>query len=164
MTPTSLRTLLGLAAVTAALGWVLAALAYGDLPALPRYAGVPLVVLAVGEAAIAKVVRDRVRRRRDAAGRPRGRALHPLQVARAAVLAKSSSPVGAVVAGFYAGLLGWILPRRGQAPSYDADALAAGLTAAAGMLLVAAALALERACRIPTAPDDPTDAEPEALP
>ena len=164
MRPTSLRTMVGLALVAAIAGWLLAASAYGDLPALPRFAGLPLVVLALAEVLMGRVVRDRIRQRRDALGRPHGRPLHPLQVARALVLAKASSPVGAVVAGIYAGLLGWILPRRGQGTSYAADTLAAGLTAGAGLVLLAAALFLERSCRTPGSSDDPTDPDPEALP
>lgn len=147
MTPTRPGPLLGLVAGFALLAYALAA--YGSVPQLPRYAPVTLVLLAVAELAMAKVVRDRVRHR----ARPGSRPLHPLQVARAAVLAKASSVAGAVLLGAYAGLLAWTLPRRDELLVAARDAPVAGLTALSCLGLVVAALLLERACRTP---DDPT--------
>ena len=77
-----------------------------------------------------------------------GRALHPLQVARAVVLARASSAGGAVLLGGYAGLLAHVLPL--QAEQARADALVSAVSAGAALLLLAAALLLERACRTPT--------------
>lgn len=149
MTPTRPRTLLGLVLGFGALAYLAAVLAYGSLPVLPRYAPVSIVLLAIVEAAMAKVVRDRLAHRLDARGHPRGRPLHPMQVARAAVLAKASSAGGAVLLGLYGGLFAWTLPRRDQLAASGEDALVAGLSAAACLGLVAAALALERSCRRP---------------
>lgn len=149
MTPTRPRTLIGLAAGFGLLSYLVAALAYGSLPVLPRYAPVSIVLLAVVELAMAKVVRDRLAHRLDANGRPKGRPLHPMQVARAAVLAKASSAGGAVLLGLYGGLLAWTLPRRNALAASGEDALVAGLSTAACLLLVAAALVLERSCRRP---------------
>ena len=73
-----------------------------------------LVLLALAELGMAKVVADRLPHRRDRRGRPRGRPLHPMQVARAAVLAKASSVTGAVLLGAYGGLFAWTLPRRDE--------------------------------------------------
>ncbi len=84
---------------------------------LPAYAPVTLVLLTVTELGMAKVVADRLAHRLDRQGRPRGRALHPMQVARAAVLAKASSVTGAVLLGGYGGLFAWTLPRRSGAGS-----------------------------------------------
>lgn len=139
------------AVVTAVLAWLLAELAYADLPLLPRYAPATLVLLAVVEAGMTKVVRDRLRGRRDPRGRPLGRPLHPLQVARAVVLAKASSAAGAVLVGGYGGLLLWTLPEAGPKP--HGDAVVSGLSALAALALVVAALLLERACRAPEADD-----------
>jgi hypothetical protein len=83
-----------------------------------------------------------------------GRTLHPVQVARAAVLAKASSAGGAVLLGCYAGLLAWTLPAGLPVAVMEQDALVAGLSALASAGLVLAALALERACRTPGQDDD----------
>lgn len=137
----------------AALGYGVAETAYDVLSDLPLYAPVTLVLLAVTELAMAKVVRDRVAHRRDRWGRPPARPLHPLQVARAAVLARASSTTGAVLLGAYTGLLAWTLPRRDELALAERDALVSGLSALAALGLVAAALLLERACRAPGGPD-----------
>lgn len=158
MTETRLRSLVGLAVVAGLAAYLLAELAYADLPQLPVLAAVSLVLLALTELGIARVVRDRVTHRRRPDGTP-GRPLHPMQVARAAVLAKASSPTGALLAGGYAGLLGWVLPRRDSSVAAADDALAAGLSCGAALLLVAAALLLERACRTPPADSDVQESE-----
>lgn len=152
MTPTRLPVLLFCALVAAVGGYLLAEFAYGALPPLPVYAPVTLLLLALAELGMARVVRDRVRGapRPAPGGRP-PRALHPLQVARAAALAKASSPAGALLVGAYAGLLAWTAPRDAQQAT--ADARVAGLSALAALALVVAALVLERACRTPEAQD-----------
>lgn len=151
MTPTQPRTLLGLVAVFAALGYLLVDVAYGSLPALPLYAPVTLVLLAVVEAVMARVVRERLAGRPGPGSRSRlgSRPLHPLQVARAVVLAKASSVTGAVLLGGYGGLLAWTLPRRELLAPAGRDATVAGLSVLACVGLVVAALLLERSCRTP---------------
>ena len=141
--------LLALVAGFALLLFVLADRAYGSLPELPVYAPVTLVLLALTELGMAKVVADRLAHRLDRRGRPRGRPLHPMQVARAAVLARASSTTGAVLLGAYGGLFAWTLPRRGELALAESDALVSGLTALSALALVVAALVLERACRTP---------------
>ena len=111
------------------------------------------MLLAVFEAGLARSVRVRLR------GLPTGgRALHPLQVARAAVLAKASSVGGAVLAGAYAGLLAHVL--RLQAEQARDDAVVCAVSAVAALLLVGAALLLERACRTPDPPPSGAAAHP----
>ena len=152
MRPTRPAVLAALVVGFGALAYLVAALAYGSLPLLPRYAPVSIVLLAIVEAGMAKVVRDRLAHRLHRAGNAvpsRPRPLHPMQVARAAVLAKASSAGGAVLLGLYGGLLAWTLPRRNALAASGSDALVAGLSAAACLGLVLAALALERACRRP---------------
>jgi hypothetical protein len=149
--PTSLRLLAALALGAAAVTWLLARSAYGDFPAVPGSAPVPLALVAVAELALARVVRDRVRRRPRA---ERSRPLHPLQVARAAALAKASSPAGALLAGVYGGLLLYTAPRADALGAAADDVLPAALAGLAAAGLVVAALLLERACRVPDAPDD----------
>ena len=147
MTPTRFPTLLGLAVVAALLTYLLALTAYGSLPRLSLLAAFSIGALAAAELAMAKVVRDRLRGRRT-----RGRALHPLQVARAAVLAKASSTGGALLVGGSCGVLAWALPRREELLSVERDATVAGVSAVVSLGLVAAALLLERACRTPPVP------------
>lgn len=149
MTPTRWRTLALTVVVAGVLGWLLADTAYGELPRLPLLAAGSLLLLAATEVGIAKVVRDRLAHRRRADGSPLGRPLHPMQIARAVVLAKASSPTGALLAGGYGGVAAWALPRRGDSTAVADDALVACLSAGAGVLLVVAALVLERSCRTP---------------
>lgn len=153
MTPTRPRTLLLLVLDFGALAYLVAALAYGSLPALPRFAPLSVVLLTVVEVGMAKVVRDRLAHRLDPRGRPLGRPLHPMQVARAAVLAKASSAGGAVLLGLYGGLLAWTLPRRDLLVASERDAAVAAFSVVSSLGLVLAALWLERACRRPDEPD-----------
>lgn len=143
MTPTRLRTLLLTVAGAGVLGYLLAELAYFELPPLPSFAPVSLLLLTILEVGMAKVVRDKVR------GRSRGRQLHPLQAARAVVLAKASSLGGAILLGCYGGVFVWTFGRRDTFASAGPDARVAGLSALTALTLVVAALLLERACRTP---------------
>ncbi len=152
MKPTRVGTLVAVALVCGLIAYLVAELAYGSLPVLPAFAPISLVLLAVVEVGMARVVRDRMTGRRGGDGRPRGRPLHPMQVARAAVLAKASSPTGGVLFGAYAGLLAYVLPRRGELSTWGNDALVSAVSAAACLALVVAALLLERACRTPADP------------
>lgn len=148
MTPTRLPTLALTALLAAAFAYLLARLGYGQLPPLPAFAPVPLVLLALFDGALALVVRGG----RRGTGKPAG-ALHPLQVARAAVLAKASSAGGALLLGAYGGLLAYVLPLAAE--QTRADALVSAASLAASLALVAAALLLERACRTPGPPRPP---------
>lgn len=143
MTPTRWVDLLGLGVLTGALGWLLADHAYGSLASLPTYAPVTAVLIALFELGLARVVAQKVR------GLSSGKPMHPLQVARAVVLAKASSVTGALLLGLYAGFFGWTFTARDRLAAAGHDALVSGLSAAASLLLVVAALLLERACRTP---------------
>lgn len=154
MRPTRPGTLVAVTLVAAALSYLAAATAYGSLASPPAGAAVALVLLALAELALAKVVRDRVQHRLDAAGRPPRRVLHPVQVARAAALAKASSLTGAVVLGAYGGLFAWTAPRADVLAAAADDAPVAAASALAGLILVGCALLLERACRVPGPPED----------
>ncbi len=143
MRPTRLPVLLLAVLIAAAFGYLLAETSYAQIPPLPALAPVSLVLLAVVEVAMAYVVRGKVR------GRSGGRPMHALQIARAAVLAKASSLGGALITGVYGGIFVWTSGRRGDVATYGDDAHVSGLAAAASVLLVLAALVLERACRTP---------------
>lgn len=149
MRPTRPPVLLLALLLAAAFGYLLAETSYSDIPPLPGLAPVTLSVLALLEAAMAYVIRGKVSGRR-----PGGRPMHPMQVARAAVLAKASSLGGAVVGGAYGGIFVWTFARRGEVATYSDDARVSGLAAAAGVALIAMALLLERACRTPGPPPE----------
>jgi hypothetical protein len=146
--PTSWRALLGAALAAGALGWLLFAAAYGALVKLPTYAAVTAGLMAGFELVLARVISQKVR------GVLRGRQVHPLQVARAAALAKASSMAGALLFGLYAGFFTWLLPRSDRVAAANDDALVAGLSGGTCLVLVVAALLLERACRTPEPPSD----------
>lgn len=129
--------------------WLLARGFYGSLPPVPLLAGGSLLLLAVAEVGLAVVLRARIERR------PGARLLDPIMAARSVALAKASSVGGTVVAGVWTGALVYLLPRRAQlvAAAQDVPGAVVGLVCA--LLLVAAALWLERTCRTPEDPDPP---------
>ena len=147
MKPTRLPALLLTILVLGVLGYLVTQLWYFDLPPLPGFAPVSLLLLAILELGMARVVRDKVR------GRSGGRPMHPIQVARAAVLAKASSLGASMLAGLYGGIFLWTFLRRDTYATAGDDARVAGLSALTALLLVVAALLLERACRTPEPPD-----------
>jgi hypothetical protein len=123
---------------------------YGRLPALPTFAGVSLLVLAIVEGALGTSLRGRIRRRAE--GKPDdGRPLQPLTVARAVALAKASSLLGAIMLGVWLGFLAYVLPRRTEIAAAAEDLPSTVIGAISAAALIAAALWLEYACR---APDD----------
>jgi len=157
LTPTKVSTLLVAAALALLAGWLLVSQFYGEtLPRLTLYPSFTLILLAAGEGITARSTRSRIERKRGT------EPVEPLMVARLAALAKASSLAGALLAGGYAGILGWAYFQR----DWLAAAADAVPTAAVGMvasvLLVGAGLWLENACRIPKGPDD--DAEADAPP
>lgn len=147
MNATSFR-LLGLcAAVAAVLGYGLGVVAYDNLPDLSATGPVTLALVGFFELGLAQVVRERLQGQAEPGARP----LHPEQVARAAVLAKASSPTGAVFGGGYAGLLLYLVGDGTDAAMRDQPY--AAVAVATALLLVGAALVLERACRVPEDPE-----------
>ena len=147
--------------------WLLVRAWYGQLPPLDWWLAAPLAVLAVAEALGARTVRTRLAALRDArAARRRTtaspvagpvRPVEPMLVARLAVLAQASAYVGAGFAGVWGGVLAHVAPAVGRLQAAGADTVTAviGIACAAG--LVAAALALESACRVPPEDRDPSE-------
>lgn len=153
MGPTRISTLVVAGLAAAGVAWLLISFLYydylpGDLPWLPV---ITLAGLAVLEAYAAVNTRARIARR------PGREPVNPLLVARFVVLAKASALVGAIFAGFYAGLTGWLFVERTEAAASDRNVAGSSLLAA--LALVAAALWLERSCRVPEQEDD-QDREP----
>jgi hypothetical protein len=139
--------LLVLAVVAGGLSYLATRGYYADLESPPRYAPLWLLLLAVAEGYTALLTRARL------AGRHATRPPNPLVVARLAVLAKASSPVGALATGAYTGFL--IYVARENSSVARSDTRTAALAIGCSVALVAAALLLERVCRVRTPPDDP---------
>lgn len=151
--PTKWTTLVAVAAVSAVLGWVLTRHYYADFPRLPWFGSAALLALAVLE--VATTVHIRRRLGRDARTDP----IEPMTVARSAVLGKASALVGAVYAGAFVGIGGWLLSHR-DVRAAEQDTPMALLAVGAGVALLAAALWLEHVCRIPpTSADDDRNAK-----
>jgi hypothetical protein len=152
MRPTSLSVLVVAGLAAAAVGWLLLSALYAQMPRLPWLPIIVLGALAVIEGILAQNTAARIQRK---PGMPR---VDPLAVARYAVLAKASSLAGALFAGFSAGLLAWLALEPTRAARDDVPAAVAGVVAA--LTLVAAALWLERSCRVPEQPDQKNGGEP----
>ncbi|CCH21934.1 DUF3180 domain-containing protein [Micromonospora lupini] len=147
MGPTRISTLVVAALGAAAVAWLLiSTFYYSGIPRLPWLPVVTLAALAVLEAYAAVNTRGRIERK------PGRDPVNPLMVARFVVLAKASALAGAIFAGFYAGLGGWLFVETTRAAIGDRPAAGAGLVAS--LALVGAALWLERSCRVPERPDD----------
>ncbi|RBY96120.1 DUF3180 domain-containing protein [Blastococcus sp. TF02-8] len=159
MSPVRRRDLLALAAGLAVAGWLLVRTSYGLLPELRWWLPLPLAVLALAEALGARTLRSRLEAEREArAGRGPAvadasaatvRPVEPMLVARLAVLAQASAYAGAVVAGLWGGVLLHVAPAVGRLTAAGNDTVTAGLGLVCSAALVAAALWLEAACRVP---------------
>jgi Protein of unknown function (DUF3180) len=163
MTPVRRRDLLVLAVGLAVAAWLLVRALYGELPPLDWWLPAPLAVLAVAEALGARALRARLGALRQArSGRaPVGgaatrpvRPIEPMLVARLAVLAQASAYVGAVFTGVWLGVLAHVGLAVGRLQSARHDTVTAIIGVGCSLALVAAALWLESACRVPPEDDD----------
>jgi Protein of unknown function (DUF3180) len=146
--PTKPANLVLAAVVTAGLSWLFVRRYFGEIPNVTWLAGVTMATLAVVEGIAARTTKARIEQR------PRAGRLNPLLVARFAVLAKASSMAGAIFAGAYGGVAAWALSERDRLTA-AAQNVAPSIAGVVGALaLVAAALLLERACRVPEPPED----------
>ena len=149
MKPTRISTLVIIAVVCAAAGWLLLRAVYAKLPPLP-WTGVPaLLIAAVAEAWTGRDLKARISGRRQGL-----KPVAPLFVTRMVALAKATSVAAAIIAGFTAGF-DFYLAGSLNASTPREDALTAVITFAAAVVLVCAALYLENSCRVPEDPDAP---------
>jgi hypothetical protein len=149
MRPTRWTVLLAIGLLVGIISWLVVSREYDSWPALPIAGPLTLAILAIAELLFALSVRNRLRN----AHLPARRRLDPMFVARLAVLAKASSHAAAVVGGLYGGFLVYTLRHLGK-PRINADSRASGISLAAAVALIAAALFLEHCCRVPKPPDD----------
>ncbi|MFN2517921.1 MAG: DUF3180 family protein [Jatrophihabitantaceae bacterium] len=119
--------------------YVLLRVYYSSLPPLQSFVPVPLAALAVAELVAARRVRAAVRHDPDA------KPMAAIVIARCVALGKASSLVGAGVAGAAVGLLIRVAPLADTVRSAGNDTRVAIFLLVAALMLVAAALLLERA-------------------
>jgi hypothetical protein len=146
--PTNPATLVVAGLVSAATAWFVISTWYGEMPALPWIPALTVGLLALFELVLANNTRARIARK---PGRP---PVEPLLVARYVVLAKASSLAGSIFAGFTGGLLVWLLMERTRLAAAGTDLPPAIGAFVTSLMLIAAALWLEYACRVPKPPEE----------
>lgn len=141
LTPTGWRVPSALAALGALAG-LLVAQSLSGLPVLPWSAIPTLLLLASAEAYTAGRTSRRIRRV------PGTEPLEPLSAARLLALAKASALFASLAAGFFVGMA-LTMTERLDLPTHREVFLTTVGTAVSAGLLLAAALYLEHACRVP---------------
>lgn len=154
MGSTRKRDLTAAAVVAAAAGYLLVVLTYRWFPPITVWTGLSLLAVAVAEAVWGRQVRAKIADGEIGEG-PGW--LHPLAVARSLVVANASAWVGALVLGWWLGVLVYLLPRRTSLRVAGEDTPGALIAAACALALVAAALWLEHCCKSPHDPSEPAD-------
>ncbi|WP_030757883.1 DUF3180 domain-containing protein [Streptomyces griseus] len=149
-----LKVLAGLFLVAGVLSWGGARLwdSVGTLPSVPLAAPVVLAVIAVVLTATALSLRARLKAQRER--RPGAKGVEPLMAARAVVFGQASALVAALVAGLYGGV-GVFLLGSLDVPARRDQALYAAAAVVAAFGVIAAALFLERVCRLPEDDEGP---------
>ncbi|MFD8014908.1 DUF3180 domain-containing protein [Streptomyces sp. NPDC059762] len=149
-----LKVLAGLFVVAGILSWGAARLwdSVGTLPSVPLAAPIVLAVIAVVLTATALSIRARLRAQRER--RPGAKGVEPLMAARAVVFGQASALVAALVAGLYGGV-GVFLLGSLDVPARRDQALYAAAAVVAAFGVIAAALFLERVCKLPEDDEGP---------
>ncbi|WP_418958369.1 DUF3180 domain-containing protein [Streptomyces tritici] len=143
-----LKVLAGLFLGAGILSWGAARLwdSFGTLPSVPLAAPIVLAAIAAVLSATALSIRSRLKAQRDR--RPGAKGVEPLMAARAVVFGQASALVAALVSGMYGGA-GVFLLGSLDIPARRDQAVYAGFSVVAGIAVIAAALFLERVCRLP---------------
>ena len=126
-------------AAVAVIGYLLLRLTYSSLPPFQWFIALPIAALAIAEVVIARRVRAAVRHR------PGAKPMTAFAIARGVALGKSSSLVGAAVAGGAAALAVKVLPDANRTNAADRDLRVAVAVFIVSLALVASGLLLERA-------------------
>ncbi|MEU6508839.1 MULTISPECIES: DUF3180 domain-containing protein [unclassified Streptomyces] len=157
-----IRVLAGVFVVAGVLSWAGARLwnSIGTLPSVPLAAPIVLALIAGVLLATALSLRARLKAQRER--RPGAKGVDPLMAARAVVFGQASALVAALVAGMYGGTGAFLLELLDLPPRRD-QAIYAGFSVLAGIAVIAAALFLERVCKLPEDEDqNHPGAEPAA--
>ncbi|GAA2584883.1 DUF3180 domain-containing protein [Streptomyces tubercidicus] len=144
-----IKVLVGLFLAAGVLAWGGARLwdSFGTLPSVPVAAPVVLGLIAAVLAATAFSFRSRLRAQRER--RPGAKGVEPLVAARAVVFGQASALVAALVAGLYGGVGVFLLSTGLEVAPRRDQAIYAALSVVAGVAVVAAAIFLERVCKLP---------------
>jgi H+/Cl- antiporter ClcA len=133
-------------------GWLLVVTANAfDLipPEVPWTAPIGLILVAALVGALAYVTHQRIQVRRER--------MDPSRAVAFLVLGKASALAGALVAGGYFGFALMFLTRLDAAAPRD-RVIRSAVAIAAGIALCVMGLLLERACKVPSEPDEEADA------
>jgi hypothetical protein len=143
-----IRVLAGVFVVAGVLSWAGARLwnSVGTLPSVPLAAPIVLALIAVVLLATALSLRARLKAQRER--QPDAKGVDPMMAARAVVFGQASALVAALVAGMYGGT-GVFLLESLDIPARRDQAIYAGFSVVAGIGVIAAALFLERVCKLP---------------
>ncbi|MFI2641317.1 DUF3180 domain-containing protein [Streptomyces sp. NPDC018610] len=155
-----IRVLVGVFVVAGVLSWAAARLwnAVGTLPSVPLAAPIVLALIAAVLLSTALSLRARLKAQRER--RPGAKGVDPLMAARAVVFGQASALVAALVSGMYGGT-GVLLLELLDIPARRDQAVYAAFSVLAGIAVIAAALFLERVCKLPEDDDqDHGGAEP----
>ncbi|WAC92072.1 DUF3180 domain-containing protein [Mycobacterium sp. Aquia_213] len=151
MGPTRKRDLTAAVVGAAFLGYLLVKGLFRWFPPITVWTGLSLLAVAVAEALWARYVRAKINDGEIGDGPGR---LHPLAVARGLMVAKASAWVGALVLGWWIGILVFFLPRRSWLRVAAEDTTGTVVAAVSALALLVAALWLQACCK---SPPDPTD-------
>jgi hypothetical protein len=154
MGPTRKRDLTAAVVAAAVGGYLLVITLYRWFPPITVWTGLSLAAVAVAEALWARYVRTKINDGEIGAG-PGW--LHPLAVARSVVVAKASAWVGALVLGWWIGVLVYFLPRRGDLRVAGEDTPGAVVAAVSAVALIVAAVWLQHCCKSPQDPGERRD-------
>ncbi|MEO6795310.1 MAG: DUF3180 domain-containing protein [Mycobacterium sp.] len=146
MGPTRKRDVTAAAAITAVISYLAVGLLYRWFPPITGWTGVPLLVVAIAEVAWGRYVRAKIDNGQIGTGLGW---LHPLAVARTVVVAKASAWMGALVLGFWLGMLGYLLSHRSALRVAAEDTGGAVVAAASALSLLVVALWLQNCCKSP---------------
>jgi hypothetical protein len=152
MGPTRKRDLTAAVVVAAFLGYLLIEVLFRWFPPITVWTGLSLLAVAIAEALWARYVRAKVNDGQIGDGPGR---LHPLSVARSLMVAKASAWVGALVLGWWIGILVFFLPRRSWLRVAAEDTTGTVVAAVSALALLVAALWLQHCCKSP--PPDPAE-------
>jgi hypothetical protein len=153
-----MRDLTAATVVAAVIGYLLVLGLYQWFPPITVFTGLSLLAVAIAEAGWAFYVRNKISEGEIGDG-PGW--LHPLAVARSVLIAKASAWVGALVLGWWLGVIVYLLPKRTALRVAGEDTAGAVVAAACALALVVAALWLQHCCRSPDEPPEDADGATE---
>ncbi len=151
MGPTRKRDLTAAVVGAAVVGYVLVVALFRWFPPITVWTGLSLLAVAIAEGLWARYVRAKIS---DGEIGPGPGWLHPLAVARSLLVAKASAWVGAVMLGFWVGVLAYCVPRRSWLRVAAEDTTGTVIAAVSALALLVAALWLQHCCKSPQDPPE----------